>query len=253
MAWTVGEVARIAGVTVRALHHYDEIGLLSPSARSEAGYRLYGRSDLERLQRIRVYRGFGIALDKIAALLDDPDVDPVDHLRRQHELLSERREELSRLINALEQTMEARKLGIQLEPEELFEVFGDDDPTQYADEVEERWGDTDAYRESQRRAASYSKADWQRMQAEAQDHGRRLVAALQAGHAPVSPEAMDLAEEHRQHVSRWFYDCPPAMHRALGEMYVADPRFTKTYEDMAPGLATWVRDAWAANAARQEG
>jgi MerR family transcriptional regulator, thiopeptide resistance regulator len=90
------------------------------------------------------------------------------------------------------------------------------------------------------------------MEAEAEDDGRRLVEAFAAGHAADSPEAMDLAEEHRQHISRWFYDCPPAMHRALGEMYVADPRFTKTYEDMAPGLARWVKDAWIANATRQE-
>jgi MerR family transcriptional regulator, thiopeptide resistance regulator len=251
--WTIGEVARLAGVTVRTLHHYDDCGLLSPSARSAAGYRLYDRRDLERLQRILAYRRLGMALDKIAALLDDPDVDPIDHLRRQHELLTDRRAELTRMIEALEKTMEARKLGIQLEPEELFEVFGEHDPTRYADEVEERWGDTDAYRESQRRTAGYSKADWQRMKAELDDHNRRLVQALPAGHAPDSAEAMDLAEAHRQHISRWFYDCPPAMHRALGEMYVADPRFTKTYEDMASGLAQWVKDAWSANAARQEG
>jgi MerR family transcriptional regulator, thiopeptide resistance regulator len=253
VSWTVGEVARAAGVTVRTLHHWDEIGLLSPGARSDAGYRLYGYRDLERLQRILAYRRLGLELDKIAAILDDPDADPADHLRHHHELLSSRRAELTRMIEAVEKTMEARKLGIQLDPEELFEVFGEHDPTQYADEVEERWGDTDAYRESRRRAASYSKADWQGMKAEAEDHGRRLAEALRAGHAPDSAEAMDLAEEHRQHISRWFYDCPPAMHRALGEMYLADARFTKTYEDLAPGLAQWVHDAWVANARRQEG
>jgi MerR family transcriptional regulator, thiopeptide resistance regulator len=251
MAWTIGEVARMADVTVRTLHHYDDLGLLSPAARTESGYRLYDRRDLERLQRILAYRRLGLELDKVAALLDDPDVDPVDHLRRQHDLLRHRRAELDRMITALEKTMEARKLGIQLDPEELFEVFGDDDPTRHAEEVEQRWGDTDAYHQSRRRASSYTKDDWRRMKTEAEDLGRRLVAALRAGHAADAAEAMDLAEEHRQHVSRWFYDCPPAMHRALGDMYVADPRFTKTYEDMAPGLAVWVRDAWAANAARQ--
>ncbi len=253
MSWIVGDVARRAGVTVRTLHYWDEIGLLSRSARSEAGYRLYDYRDLERLQRILAYRRLGLELDKIAAILDDPDVDPIDHLRRQHQLLCGHRDELTRIINALEKTMEARKLGIQLDPEELLEVFGEHDPTQYADEIEERWGDTGAYRESRRRAASYSKADWQRMKAEAQDHGSRLVEALQAGLGPDSDEAMDLAEEHRRHIGRWFYDCPPEMHRALGEMYVADPRFTKTYADMAPGLPQWVHDAWAANTRRQEG
>lgn len=84
----VGEVARLAGVTVRTLHHYDEIGLLRPTGRSAAGYRLYDRADLERLQQILCYRELGFELDKIAAILDDPDTDPVDHLRRQHEHLS---------------------------------------------------------------------------------------------------------------------------------------------------------------------
>lgn len=252
MSWTVGEVARIAGVTVRTLHHYDDIGLLCPSARSHAGYRLYDHGDLERLQRILAYRRFGMELDKIAAILDDPDVDPVEYLRRQHDVLSARRAQITRMIETLEKTMEAHKLGIQLDPEEMFEVFGEEDPTRHADEVVQRWGDGDAYRESRRRAATYTKADWQAMKAEADDHNRRLVAALRAGVAPDSAEAMDLAEEHRRHIGRWFYDCPPGRHRALAEMYVTDARFTRFYEDLAPGLARWVHDAWTANAARQQ-
>lgn len=252
MTWTVSEVAGTAGVTVRTLHHYDDIGLLVPSARSQAGYRLYSYEDLQRLQQILAYRRLGMGLDEIGAVLDDPDADPVDHLRRQHALLSQRRDELTRVIEALEKTMQARKLGIELSPEELFEVFGEDDPGRDADEVVERWGDSDAFRESRRRASQYGKADWERMKAEADDHNRRLVVAFRAGHAAGSPEAMELAEEHRLHVSRWFYDCPPSMHRALGERYVADARFTKTYEDLAEGLTPWVREAWAANADRQE-
>jgi MerR family transcriptional regulator, thiopeptide resistance regulator len=251
MTWTVGEVARRTGVTVRALHHYDDIGLLAPSGRTDAGYRLYDRADLERLQRIVVYRRLGLDLDAIAALLDDPETDHLAHLRTQHALLVDRREELTSMIDRLEKTMEAHKLGITLDPEDLVEVFGDDDPTRHADEVVERWGDSAAQRESARRSRTYGKADWQRMREEMDDLDRRLVVALHAGHAPDSPEAMDLAEEHRQHVTRWFYDCPPAMHRALGELYLADARFTATYEDRAPGLAAWVAAAWGANAARQ--
>lgn len=251
MSWTVGEVARSAGVTVRTLHHYDDIGLLCPSGRSHAGYRLYDHHDLERLQRILVYRALGLELDKIAVILDDPDVDPTEHLRRQHRLLRDRRDELTRTIDALEKTMEARKLGIQLDPEEMFEVFGEHDPTLHAEEVEQRWSDTDAYRQSHQRASTYSKADWQRMTAELGDLNRRLVEALQSGHTPDGSQAMALAEEHRQHINRWFYDCSPTMHRALGEMYLADPRFTNTYEGLAAGLAQWVHDAWKANAAHQ--
>ena len=110
-AMKVGELAKRTGLTVRTLHHYDEIGLLRPSRRSEAGYRLYEHGDLERLQRILAYRGLGIGLDKIAAILDDPNTDPIEHLRSQHELLLERRTELDRMITALEKTMEAHNLS----------------------------------------------------------------------------------------------------------------------------------------------
>jgi MerR family transcriptional regulator, thiopeptide resistance regulator len=116
MTWTVGEVARRTGVTVRALHHYDDIGLLAPSGRTDAGYRLYDRADLERLQRIVVYRRLGLDLDAIAALLDDPETDHLAHLRTQHALLVDRREELTSMIDRLEKTMEAHKLGITLDP-----------------------------------------------------------------------------------------------------------------------------------------
>lgn len=250
--WTVGEVARRAGVTVRTLHHYDETGLLSPADRTAAGYRVYSYADLERLQRIVGYRRLGLSLDDIAAVLDDPTVDPVDHLRRQHARLGARVDDLRRVIAALETTMEAHRMGIQLTPEELFEVFGDDDPTAHAAEAEERWGDTDAYRQSQRRTSSYRKDDWRRIRAEGETIEQRYAAALRAGEPADGAAAMDAAEAHRQHIDTRFYDCPPATHRTLGAMYVEDPRFTAHYEKVAPGLAAYVRDAIDANAARAE-
>ena len=147
MGYSVGQVAHLSGVTVRALHHYDAVGLLRPSGRTEAGYRSYSHDDLARLQRILCYRELGFSLDQIAAILDDASVDPLDHLRRQHALLVGRIERLQRMAAAVEKAMEARRMGINLDPAEMFEVFGNDDPTQYADEVERRWGDTAAYQE----------------------------------------------------------------------------------------------------------
>lgn len=123
---TVGELADLAGVTVRTLHHYDEIGLLSPSARSPAGYRLYDEADLLRLRQILFYRELDFPLDDIAAIVADKDVDAGAHLRRQHRLLRERIERMGSLVDAIEHEMEAQKLGISLTPEEQFEVFGPD-------------------------------------------------------------------------------------------------------------------------------
>ncbi|AEW95013.1 MULTISPECIES: MerR family transcriptional regulator [Streptomycetaceae] len=248
--YAIGEVARYAKVTVRTLHHYDEIGLLRPGGRSAAGHRRYRDADLDRLQQILFYRELGFPLEEIAVLLDDPDTDPTEHLRRRHRLITDRIEELERMAAAVERAMEAKKMGINLTPEEKFEVFGEHDPDQYADEVQQRWGHTEAYRQSQERAARYTKEDWLRIKAEQEDWGRRMV-ALAASGAPADGEAaMDLAEEHRQQISRYHYDCSYEIHTGLAGMYVADERFAAFFEAMRPGFATYVHDAIVANASR---
>ncbi len=249
-AYSVGQVAAFAGVTVRALHHYDEIGLLVPSGRSHAGHRRYGDPDLDRLQQILFYRELGFPLDEVAVLLDDPDADPHTHLRRQHDLLTSRIEKLERMAAAVEDAMEARTMGINLTPEEKFDAFGDFDPDDYADEVETRWGDTDAYRGSQRRAASYTKEDWQRITGAFDAVHRKMADLLARGLPADSGPAMDVAEEHRRFIGRFHYSCSYEMHSCLGEMYVADERFTATYEAIRPGLAVYMRDAILANAVR---
>ncbi|MGQ5650919.1 MerR family transcriptional regulator [Streptomyces sp. EKR5.2] len=250
MSHSVGQVAGFAGVTVRTLHHYDEIGLLVPGERTHAGHRRYGDADLDRLQQILFYRELGFPLEEVAALLDDPDADPRVHLRRQHELLTARIERLQRMAAAVEHAMEARAMGINLTPEERFEVFGDKDPEAHAEEAERRWGGTEQYAESQRRVARYTKDDWKRMQAEVASWGERYVALMAEGEEPSGERAMDMAEAHRQHISNWFYECSYDIHRGLGGMYVSDERFKEFYDSMRPGLAEHLRDAITANAAR---
>jgi DNA-binding transcriptional MerR regulator len=240
-------------VTIRTLRHYDEIRLLSPGRRSAAGYRIYEDADLERLRQILFYRELGFALGEIATILDDPPCpNAVGHLRRQRGLLTDRIERLSAMVAAIDREMEAKRMGIQLTPEERFEVFGDFRPEDFADEAEQRWGDTEAYRQSQRRVATYTKEDWLKIKAEEEQVRASLAAAFTAGLAPDSEEAMAAAEAHRQHISRWFYDCSHEIHRGLGEMYVGDERFRANYEAVAPGLARFIREAIHANANRAE-
>ncbi|WP_327392658.1 MULTISPECIES: MerR family transcriptional regulator [unclassified Streptomyces] len=259
MDYSVGQVAGFAGVTVRTLHHYDEIGLLSPGQRSAAGHRRYTDADLDRLQRVLFYRELGFPLEEVAALLDDPagappgrrpGEDPAGHLRRQHKLLTGRIERLRKMATAVERAMEAQKMGINLTPEEKFEVFGDFDPDEHAEEAERRWGGTEAWAESRREAASYTKEDWKAFTEEMNGIHRRIAGLLAEGVPADAPEAMDLAEEHRGFISRTGYECGHDMHRRLGEMYVADERFAATYEAIRPGLAVYMRDAITANAAR---
>ena len=252
-AMTVGAVAELAGVTVRTLHHYDATGVLSPSSRTEAGYRLYGHDDVTRLQQVLCYRELGFSLDDIRTLLDDPHTDPTTHLRRQRELLAGRIERLRRMIAHIDHNLEARTMEIELSPDEMLEVFGAEYAAkheEYAAEAEHRWGGTDPWEQSRRRTAAYTRDDWQRAMAEQQAAAERLAAAMQAGLPADTAEAMDAAEAHRQAITRWFYDCSYEVHRGLGDMYVADPRFTQTYEQQAQGLAGYVRDAIHANADR---
>jgi MerR family transcriptional regulator, thiopeptide resistance regulator len=247
--WTVGQVADVFGVTVRTLHHYDEIGLLTPSERSRAGYRLYTDEDLTRLQQIVVYRRLEMPLEEIATLLDS-DEDAVAHLRRQREAVMTRLDELTDIVVAIDRALEREMSNEPATTEELKELFGDGFKDEYQQEAQDRWGDTDAWKQSAARTKRYTKADWAEVKAEMEAVGAAFVAAKRSGEPATSEAAMDAAEAARLHIHNRFYDCSHDFHRNLGDMYVADPRFTKTYEDQEPGLAQYVRDAIHANADR---
>jgi DNA-binding transcriptional MerR regulator len=249
---TVGEIARLTGQTVRTLHHYDRIGLLVPAERSPTGYRLYSRTDLDRLHRILTYRELGFPLERISELLDDPD--PRTHLARQHQLVNERIDHLREVALTLQRMMEAEHMGTSLTPQEQFEVFGDFDVDTHTEEARRRWGGQDggAFAESRRRTSSYTKEDWQQINTESDGIYRALAEAMNEGLAPDSETVTDLAERHRAHISRHYYDCTPQIHRGLGQMYVDDERFTATIDAYGEGLSPYLREAFAANAARRE-
>ncbi len=248
--YSIGEVANLAHLTVRTLHHYDDIGLLHPSGHTAAGHRRYGEADLARLREIRFYRELDFGLDEIAAMLDGPGRGTDDRLRTQHRMLRERRERDARLLSALEKEMEARQMGMSLTPEEQFEVFGTDKVGgEWADEARERWSETEAWQESQRRTAHYTKEDWQQLKEEADAALREWRDVMQAGEPADGERARGLAEAHRVYLERWFHPCGYDHHLCLARMYVTDERFTKTYDDVAPGLARYVHDAITANAA----
>lgn len=244
----VGEVAALAHLTIRTLHHYDSIGLLRPSGRSEAGYREYTEQDLERLQTVLLYRELGFGLGEIRDLLADPGFDRREALRAQRAQLARRSGQLDAMIALIDKTLAAMDEGIPMERTDMFEAFGDFDPAEHEAETQARWGETDAYRESARRARQYTKDDWRRFKAESDAVNEAVAALMDAGVAPDDPRAMDAAERHRLLVDSWFYPCPPEMHEHLGRMYVEDGRFTATYERIRPGMAVYLRDAIAANA-----
>ncbi len=241
-AKTVGAVAALTGVSVRALHHYDHIGLVVPSVRTPAGYRGYTDADIERLHLVLVYRSVGLPLDEIRVLLDDEDTDVVARLQRQHALLSEQADRLNDTIKAVEELMNAHRRGIQLSAEEQVEIFGTTAlREEYAVEAEQRWGDTDAWEQSQQRSAGFTKEDWIEIKADGDALLAELAEAKRAGVAPGTARADDLAARHRASIER-FYDCDDEMARCLVQMYLADDRFTSYYDDVEPGLAQFLHD-----------
>uniref|UniRef100_A0AAU2W0L7 MerR family transcriptional regulator n=1 Tax=Streptomyces sp. NBC_00008 TaxID=2903610 RepID=A0AAU2W0L7_9ACTN len=254
MSYSVGQVSALAGVTVRTLHHYDKTALLSPSGRSGAGYRVYSDADLARLQQILFYRELGFSLDEIAAILKDPRASVLEHLRSRQRQLGEEIARLQHLAEVAERAIEVQQTGVALTPEERFEVFGEITfDLSYAAEAERKWAHSDGQREAMSRAAAHTKDDWRQLMREAGAWRAELLAAFDDGEPSDGERAMDLAEEHRLHISRWFTSCPPGMHRRIADDFVADPRafaLVVPASQQRPGLSAYVRKAVHANADR---
>jgi DNA-binding transcriptional MerR regulator len=247
MALTVGELSRLSGVTVRTLHHYDEIGLVRPSERTAAGYRLYADADVLRLQQVLVFRELGMPLDEIAEALDQA-TDRAALLRTHRQALVARRGKLDAMLAAIDTALMALEKGPTIMSSEDFKnLFDGFDPATYEDEVNERWGATEAYQESARRTKGYGKPEWEQIKAESTAIYQQLSELMTAGAAPADPAVQAAIEAHRQHITRWFYPCTKEIHRGLAEMYVADPRFTASIETFGAGLAPFLRDAIAAS------
>lgn len=242
--YRVGEAAEVAKVTVRTLHHYDEIGLLQPSERTRAGYRLYTRRDLERLQQIRFHRELGMSLEEIREILDASGFDAQASLRGHREKLVVRIAESEALIATIDSMLAAAKGERAMSTEEMFGGF---QPEEHEAEAESRWGHTDAWKESKRRTKGYGPDQWREIHAEHDAILRAMGERAASGVDPSSEEAIALAERHRLHIDRWFYACSPAMHAALGSMYTADPRFIEAFDQHGDGLAVWVEAAIRAN------
>ncbi|MFD8142140.1 MerR family transcriptional regulator [Streptomyces sp. NPDC059708] len=255
MSYSVGQVAAFAGVTVRTLHHYDRTGLLSPGSRSHAGYRLYGEADLARLQQILFYRELGFTVEETAAILDDPQANALEHLEARQRRLAEEISRLQRLAEVAARAVEVQRTGVALTPAERFEVFGEITfDLSYATEAERKWTASEGGREAMARAAAHTKEDWRRLMREATAWRAELLTAFDEGEPSDGERVLDLAEEHRLHVSRWFTTCTPAMHRRIADDFLADPRafaLVVPPSQQRPGLAGYLHEAVHANAGRR--
>jgi MerR family transcriptional regulator, thiopeptide resistance regulator len=261
--YQVKDVARLTGVSVRTLHHYDAIGLLAPSGRTAAGYRLYTDADLLRLQQILIGRELGLPLEEIRQSLDDPCFDRKAALLDQRQRLRDRARQAEAMIRAIDTALAAfpadasRRRALdgsattgEITMAKLFDGF---DPSRYEDEARQRWGDTDAYAQMEKRTKRYTPDDWKALMAEQGAVYTAAFAALEAGKTPSSAEAMDIAERHRLSIDRWFYPCSHTMHQGLASMYESDDRFRQSIDTHGEGLTTFLAEAIRANAGRSGG
>jgi DNA-binding transcriptional MerR regulator len=237
---TVGQVSTRLGVTVRALHHWDEIGLARPSLRTAAGYRLYTAGDLERIHRIIVYREIGVGLDGIRAILDDSTADVPGALRAQRAQVAERIDRLQQLSAGLDRMIDAHERGLLLTAEQQAAIFGPGWDPDWPAQARRRYGATTQWQQYAERSAARGPAEWQAIAEATAGLDRALADAMDAGVTPGSPAANQLVERHRDLFAAYF-PLTRQMQVCLGRMFEADPAFAAHYDGIRPGLAAWFR------------
>jgi len=240
MRHSIGSLSKLSGVSIRALHHYDQIGLLQPSEVAESGYRYYDDAAVERLWQILFYRELDFPLAEIGEILSSPSFDRNRALTEHLNLLTQKRARLNRLIELVSNTMKG-ETTMEFKPFDTSEFDAMRD--QYAEEAKARWGNTDAYRENAKRAAKWTDADKARFQKES---GEIFSAfATLVGTNPADARVQEQVSRWQAHISENYYECSNEALACLGQMYVDDERFMKNIDKFGAGTAKLMSDAIA--------
>lgn len=246
MEYSIDKAARMAGISTRALRHYDQIGLLKPRRMSGNGYRVYGPDELDRLQQIMLLRELGLELEAIKECLETPGLDRQAALQSHLEALRTRRARLDALIATVEKTIRHEKGEIVMTDQEKFEGFKqaamEENERKYGAEIRKQYG-TERVEASNKQFASLTQEQYEAMQSTAAEIGARLQAAVHAGLAPAGEEGRAIAALHRDWLGYTWPSYSVEAHRGLGDMYLADERFTAYYDKETPGCAQFLRDA----------
>ncbi|OLS35098.1 MerR family transcriptional regulator [Alkalihalophilus pseudofirmus] len=227
----VKELAELVGISVRTLHHYDEIGLLKPDTISEAGYRYYSESNLDTLQQILFYKELGFSLKQIKEVLEDPGFNQQKALVWQRKMLLEKRDKLNQMILTIDKTIQYKKGDIHMTSEEKFKGF-DFSHNPYEKEARERYGD--------KKVDETAKGMTQERQEEMNNLYRELAAIRHTD--PASKEAQEA-------IKKWFIllnkigSYSLDAFKGLGQMYILDDRFTKNIDQFGEGLAQFMSEA----------
>ncbi len=239
--YTVNKLAKLAGVSVRTLHHYDEIGLLRPAERGfDSRYRYYRRAELLRLQQILFYKELGFPLKEIKAILDDPEFDLLRSLEFQKKEITSHIARNRVLLTTLEKTIdEVKNKNKMVTDKEMYEGFAEEQVTTYRQEVIDRWGQN-ALDQAENVIRNKTKQEWADTKRQSDDYCRRLAALM---HQPAnSAEVQKLIYQHYLFVGQ-FYEVTEEKYRGLADMYVADERFKVNFEKFATGLAEFMKNA----------
>ena len=230
----INEAAELAGVTVRTLHHYDKIGILSPAKSAGNGYRDYGEEELLRLQQILFLKEMDFPLEEIKEMLDAPGLDRSRMMEAQHDLLLKKKQRLEKIIALVEAEMrgDSKMSFKEFDMKEIEECR-----KKYADEVHEKWGCTEAYKESEEHTKNYDEWKWQKVSSEQREIFAEFAALAAEGVKPESDAALALAAKWQQHISDNFYKCTDEILAGLAEMYIADERFKPNLNKAGEGTA----------------
>lgn len=238
--YTVSQLARIAGISVRTLHHYDEIGLLKPARRARPGYRYFGKEELYRLQQILFFRELEFPLKKIKRILDGPDFDPVQTLSYQKKELQKRKERLGVLLETIDKTISLLKEEEEMVTEsEMYEGFSKKQAEEYEKEVRAKY-DPEVVEESRRNIQNMTKKEFKELKQEGINIAKELTELTDR--EINDPEVQALVKRHFA-MNNKFYQTSAEMYKGLADMYVEEARFTKFYDKHKPGLAAFLRDA----------
>ncbi len=239
MSYTVKQLGKLAGVSARTLHFYDEIGLLRPATRTASGYRLYGERELLILQQIMFFRQLDVPLEDIGRILADPKFDQARALRRHRELLEAQAARLDQLIATVDKTLHMLEGTMTLSDAELYEGFSQEQIERYKRESREAYG-VEVVEESERRAKGMSKGQWQAVRDEGDAVTRGLAALMDR---PVDdPEVQALIGRHYKWVCT-FWTPDAAAYTGLGQLYTDNPEFRANYDKYAVGLVDFLREA----------
>ena len=234
----IGEVAKLSGVTVRTLHYYDEIGLLKPSKTTEAGYRMYSIEDLEKLQQILFFRELDFPLNEIKEIMINPKYDKIEALNKHKELLIEKRKRIDGLITLIDKTIKGDN---NMSFKEFDNSKIEENKRKYAEEVKNRWGNTDAYKEYEKKTSSYDGNSWNEI-----NEGMVEILKEFADNREEDPNSdiiQSLVEKWQSYITSNFYNCTKEILSCLGLMYIGDERFKENIDKYGEGTAEFMAKA----------